>query len=342
MLKSALVLGSSVLLLAACGGSENPDDGNGGGAAGSAGSAAEGGAGSGGTPAGGSGGVSPGGAAGADSGGDAGAGSAPVDAPLLARRLASSDDLNCVITDEAALHCWGFGSGLGATATYTQVSAQSGRTCAIEEDGSIDCFVSSPFQDNIPPGSFVEVRVGTHAACAKDDGGLLTCWDDGQAPAVIADAPSDPVSFFTFGFDSACAVLESGGVTCWGDDTGYPARLQPPHDDYVAMDGESALFGIRTDSTVEGWGWEFAEPQVPSGDGYVQLAAGAEHVCGLHADGTVTCAGLEATAAPEGERFVELSAGDGQTCGIAVDGRVLCWGVDGSENESPPDTIRAF
>jgi len=197
MLKAIVFIGGSVLFAAACGESEGPDDGKAGAAGSSAGTAGAG------PDEAGAGGQPPGGSAGSPSGGSAsgvsGEGGAPaelVDAPPLALHVSTEDALNCVITTDAALYCWGFGSGLGATGTYEQVSAQNEKTCAIENGGTIDCFMTGPFQDNIPAGSFQEVRVGVHGGCAKNDTGVLTCWDDGQAPNLVADAPTEPVSLF--------------------------------------------------------------------------------------------------------------------------------------------------
>src|SRR6186713_3727983 len=108
MLKRTLIIGGSALLFLACGGSENPDDSNGsGGTAGTAGTGQDGGS-AGTTNAAGAdqGGAGGGAAAGSGTGGEAGLAGEPVDAPPLAWRLSTEDDLNCAVTYVGQLYCW--------------------------------------------------------------------------------------------------------------------------------------------------------------------------------------------------------------------------------------------
>jgi hypothetical protein len=249
-----------------------------------------------------------------------------------------------VITKDQALYCWGFGGGSG-TGKYTQVSHQTSHHCAVDTAGKIDCFESSPLQTAIPSGTFVEVRVGIHAACARDMANKLTCWTDGFAESapILEGIPDQPVRHYYVSNDTGCAVLESGTTTCWGPTLGTPTRNMPPRTDFLVVGGSVALFGIAPDRSIVGWGFSIATPESPPGNDYVQIADGESHTAGLHADGTVTVAGIGGTPAPGGVKFVELSAGDGQTCGIDTVGAVHCWG-DGTDSwfKSPPDTVRAF
>lgn len=79
-------------------------------------------------------------------------------------------------------------------------------------------------------------------------------------------------------------------------------------------------------------------------EGFMQLAAGDQHTCGLHPSGRVSCWGSNArgqlgrddtsgTATPvqipELEGIVQIGAGGAQTCGILEEGTVWCWGADG-------------
>jgi alpha-tubulin suppressor-like RCC1 family protein len=89
----------------------------------------------------------------------------------------------------------------------------------------------------------------------------------------------------------------------------------------------------------------------PLGDehGFVRLASGDEHVCGMTARGRVYCwgqnqdgqlgtgsaGGTESSPAPvdtsdvSGEKiFVGLAAGKRHSCASTTEGRVYCWGSD--------------
>jgi hypothetical protein len=330
------------LACAACGGDDDPDP-NGassGGAGGSGGAAA---GSSAGAMTGGSGGLA-GSSSGSGGAAGSGGGGSIITEPFVAKRLASGSAQNCVITKEQRLYCWGFGPGGGA-ARYTQVSHQTEHHCAVDTTGKIDCFESSPLQTAIPTGTFSEVRVAVHGACAKDMQSKLTCWTDGNSgsAALVTDVPTEAVKSFYVANDTGCAVLMSGTTQCWGHTSATSKRTMPPRTDFVVLGGAVALFGITPEGTVVGWGLGISTPDVPAGSDYVQIADGEAHTAGLHADGTVTVSGPDAMPAPTGVKFVELSAGDGQTCGIDTTGAVHCWGSGtNSWFESPPDTVRAF
>jgi len=58
-----------------------------------------------------------------------------------------------------------------------------------------------------------------------------------------------------------------------------------------------------------------------------QIVAGANHMCGVRSNGSVTCWGAGAgAAAPSPGAFSELAAGLDFTCGSRSDGQLACWG----------------
>ena len=63
------------------------------------------------------------------------------------------------------------------------------------------------------------------------------------------------------------------------------------------------------------------------------VSAGAEHTCGIRADGELACWGDDSLGQldeiPPGQ-FVSVSAGDFHTCAIAIDRQLVCWGDDSS------------
>jgi hypothetical protein len=66
----------------------------------------------------------------------------------------------------------------------------------------------------------------------------------------------------------------------------------------------------------------------PTGGDFTAVTVGGGHACGLRADGSVVCWGLDddgQTEAPAGE-FSAVSAGTAHTCGLRTDGSVVCWG----------------
>lgn len=280
-------------------------------------------------------------------GGSGSAGGVVLGAPFIPTRIASNADENCVITKEQQLYCWGIGAPREPNLTqgsYVQISMQGSYRCAIAGE-QVSCFSSGVDANRPKQGSFAEVRMGLHTACARNTQGMMTCWTDGNAEAasIAMNLPSEPVKSFYVSLDTACAVLVSGSTHCWGFDSGQGERVIPPRSDFLAVGGYVAMYGIAPDGSVVGWGFEVATPEVPPGSEYVQIAAGEEHLAMLRADGTVDSVGTDAATEPADVRFVELSAGDGQTCGITTTGSVRCWGNEtGGRFDSPPDTVRAW
>lgn len=336
---------SLLFLMAAlgCGGGDDENS-NVGGGAGSAGAGTAGSS----TPQGGS--TTAGGVGGTNaSSGSGGSGAPSLGAPFVPTRLASLDRGNCVVTKSQILYCWGKGAPTTSELKYTQVSAQFDQTCAILADGdaqptgNVWCF-GAKLNASTPPGTFEEVRVSQHSACARNAQNLLTCWTDGDATVapIVAGVPKEPVKNFYLMEDTACAVMQTGAVKCWGWDLVEYPRLVPKRSDYLVLGGYHELFGIGPDAAISGWGLT-AEPPSPPGKDYVQLAVGEDHFAALHSSGLVSSIGQDAATAPMGVEFVEISAGVGQTCGITKAGTVTCWGKGTDpEFKAPPDAVQIF
>ena len=65
-----------------------------------------------------------------------------------------------------------------------------------------------------------------------------------------------------------------------------------------------------------------------TGGDFTAVTVGTAHACGLRADGTVACWGVNddgQAEAPSGG-FTALSAGASNTCGLRTDGTLVCWG----------------
>ncbi len=65
------------------------------------------------------------------------------------------------------------------------------------------------------------------------------------------------------------------------------------------------------------------------GGGFTQISSGANHACGLRANGSIACWGSnvfgQATPPTTGV-FTSMSSGDAHTCALRNDGAVVCWG----------------
>ena len=65
------------------------------------------------------------------------------------------------------------------------------------------------------------------------------------------------------------------------------------------------------------------------GGSFTEISSGANHACGLRANGSIACWGSNTSGQatpPTTGVFTSLSSGDAHTCALRNDGAVVCWG----------------
>ncbi len=245
----------------------------------------------------------------------------------------------CALLNDGSVRCWGFGGDgrlgyanvatigddetpgsigpvdLGAGRTAKAITAGSGHTCALLDEGSVRCWGfggdgrlgygnPNPIGDNETPGSAGPVDLGAGRT----------------AQAISA------------GDTHTCAILDDGTVRCWGfaaiGQLGYANNVTIGENETPGSVGPVDLGAGRTAKAI---------------------SAGSGHTCALLDDGTVRCWGFggngrlgyanvatigdserPGSVGPvdlgEGRTAVAISAGAAYTCAVLDDGSVRCWG----------------
>jgi len=147
-------------------------------------------------------------------------------------------------------------------------------------------------------------------------------------------------------------LVVSGGDICAQDDTGIQCGFRTS----VDFDGLEAMFPLREMEMTEVytrtcalsragkiacWDASGGEPSFERDDGFVELAAGERHTCGIKASGEVECFGDNSfgqSAVPELTNPQQLTAGLRFTCAID-ENQVVCWGSDFQDANAPPTTV---
>jgi alpha-tubulin suppressor-like RCC1 family protein len=153
----------------------------------------------------------------------------------------------------------------------------------------------------------------------------LSCAHDATGPDSSAVVPKEPrfAGQFVAGGAHTCELTANQSAYCWG----------------VNKEGESGS-GV----------FSFSAPRpvpVSAPSQFAALVAGDNHTCGLTADSTAYCWGLNnfgqlgdsttetKRAAPVrvagALRFASLAAGADATCGLTTSGSAFCWGIIGNE-----------
>ena len=286
----------------------------------------------------------------------------------------AGQDHTCAILDDDSLKCWGrdnfgqLGDGgvistiitrtnipvsvdLGTGRTAFAVSAGGYHTCAILDDGSMECWgrdsegqlgngattttdQTSPVSVDLGTGrTAVSVSTGAYHTCAILDDASLKCWGKGQlgavgdgtgwnnefSPVLIDVGTGRTAVAVTLGGVSTCVLLDDGSVKCWGGDNNG-----------VLGDGGNALPVTNTNTP----------PSTPldlgTGRTAVAISLGAgTHACAILDNGSVKCwgkdtygqlgNGLSLTADQTSPTSSPVDLGTGRTAvAVAVGGDHTC------------------
>jgi hypothetical protein len=189
--------------------------------------------------------------------------------------------------------------------------------------------------------SFVAVTAGSRHTCALRDDGVVQCWglnDIGQAP------PTWSATSGTFTAASAgartCGLTSDGVIECVGSS---PLTLTAATGSFVkVMAGPVAMCGIRTDGEVQCHSpvpSGFVFPEGTFIDYAVDLASPSvvgAYTCGVRPDGTVACFGdntegrAPATRTAATGSFTRVGTGWYHACALRTDGGIECWGRPGA------------
>ena len=243
----------------------------------------------------------------------------------------------------------------GVLTGFKSVSVGEGYTCAIADNGALECWgTSHSGLDNPPDGEYTQVSASNSRLCILETDGNIRSTN--CAPGI-----------------HACALSSEGDVTCWGDLS--LGQGQVPPGKYLSIDvGGAHSCGLRTDSTVACWGHN-AQGQATAPPGtFTSVSAGGSHSCAIRDSGSMECWGGDASTAssgwncrvdsqgnanceskatvgseevpqhvkaPEGT-FKAVAAGSFHNCAIRTNASLHCWGKSPVEPQINTDARFVF
>jgi alpha-tubulin suppressor-like RCC1 family protein len=121
------------------------------------------------------------------------------------------------------------------------------------------------------------------------------------------------------GYQWACALTSSGTIVAWGTNTAGETNV-PSGSDYVAVSaGITGGLALTSGGTVVSWG--SIGGSTPSGGTYSAVSCGQSWNLFLASNGTLSASGTDSfgeTEVPSGNGFVAIAAGANQGVAIQV------------------------
>ena len=195
---------------------------------------------------------------------------------------------------------------------------------------------------------FIQVTAGRDHTCALRSDGSVACWGSDEYGQLRAPENERFAAISAAG-SYTCGLRSDGTASCWGYDLGvteeWPEALRstyrppfpPPDERFAAIEAGGLLMcGLRADGSVTCW--TSRSEYTPFGtQGIAKISAGGEGVCGLRMDRSTLCWPNSILFPPDEEAFVAISHGGVHACGLRSDGHIRCWGVDIAGQLSPPE-----
>ena len=221
------------------------------------------------------------------------------------------------------------------TVSFASLYAGYGSTCGLTAAGAAYCWGVIPTA--VGGGvALASIVVGTYHTCGLTAGGAAYCWGDnsygelgdgtttarsGSQPTLVAGGLT--FASLTAGLRHTCGVTTGGSVYCWGaDDRGQLG------------DGSIGSTVVRLTPGLVA-------------SGFVAVAAGQVHTCGLTTGGAAYCWGDNSSGqlgngdpsgyarvtpglVSGGLTFATLAVGGGDhSCAVTESGSAYCWGANG-------------
>ena len=229
-------------------------------------------------------------------------------------QIRATDAMACAFKADGRFDCWGDLVAVSKGTDADDIAIGADHVCVLKDTGSIVCHGKAGNAEVLTqPGPFTRVGAGWGSSCGLGEDGALLCWG-GAANRVVTEAPSGTFSELAVGPHHACAIKQDDlSAVCWGaggaddpngndpDQIAFGQAVAPEGRFRALAAGLGHTCGLLEDGTVQCWGAGTEVDQcsntlqcgqsTPPDDTFVQIAAGTPNSCGIRQDGSLACWG---------------------------------------------------
>jgi hypothetical protein len=242
--------------------------------------------------------------------------------------LAAGNYHPCGLRRDGSIACWGSNEFLDdlPPGPYRHISAHDSWVAALLADGT-PVFRGRYRTDFPDAGPFIKLEAGLDSYCALGEEGLLEC--DGEVMTPMTAARYAELSMHAKDF---CALTAAGELSCFHEGVGVPwgGTFRA-----VAV-GFGSTCAVRRDGTLLCTG----DLDPPPGE-FTAVTGGFYFQCGLRTSGDIACWGNLAgrnsqSLYPPAGKFALIDAGWQHACAVRTDGVTVCWGANEGGQATPP------
>lgn len=263
-------------------------------------------------------------------------------APIRYLDMAAGDTASCGLDVSGTVRCWGqgiYGEATPPAGTFTQVTLFDHYACALRDDAEILCWGGQLAQAHVDPpaGPFVFVDAGRDWACGLRPAGEIECWG-----RIGGQPPAGTYRHLSVGLATACAIDDGGVTVCWGSNS-FDQAEPPAGVEFTQVEaGHEISCGLRADTaTMQCWGASNNEDngRTVAGGTFIAFELNWDFnssACGWRADGTVRCWGSAPGGVFPNRGVRQIAMGHNHACAIYMDGEAYCWGSNSTGQTEIP------
>ena len=215
--------------------------------------------------------------------------------------------------------------------SQSNYSVGESQLCTLQDNGAVDCIVSSTSERLLPPEDLPEllaVTSGDSHNCGITLDGEAICWGDNNFGQLDLPSISLPLIQINAGHNHTCAVDVAGEAHCWGLNTN---RQTEPPEGAVFTKVHAAFTsscGILENGNITCWSTDGERAPVDLTGSFVDLDMQDAGVCGLTTTGDILCNSLIDALIPAltNGPYTDLATARGALCGLSSGGVLECNG----------------